>query len=255
MRELPHIHQTAPVAERVLLPGDPGRARRLAGELLHEPELLNEHRGLLGYSGAAIADGLPLTIQCTGMGGPSAAIVASELIELGARRLLRIGTCGALLSTLQLGTLVIATAAIGDDGTSRALGADVEIEPSTEMLDGLRQAAAAAAATADDAGAPTSEHEPVPEPEPAFGPVLSTDLFYDAEPLIAGWRRRGAIAVEMEAATIFALAARRQVQAACVLLAVNSLVDPGVPALGADPERLHAREVALGRLAVAALAA
>ncbi len=246
MRELPHIHQRAEVAERVLLPGDPGRAQRLAGELLREPELMNEHRGLLGYSGEAIADELPLTIQCTGMGGPSAAIVASELIELGARRLLRIGTCGALLPTLELGTLVIATSALGDDGTSRALGADAEIEPSTEILDGLRKAAAAAAAIADDAGTPT--------PEPAFGPVLSTDLFYDAEPLIADWRRRGAIAVEMEAATIFALAAKRQVQAGCALLVVNSLVDPEVPALGTDVEQLHAREAALGRLAVAALA-
>lgn len=247
MRQLPHIHQQAEVAERVLLPGDPGRAQRLAGELLREPELLNEHRGLLGYSGAAVADGLPLTIQCTGMGGPSAAIVVSELIELGARRLLRIGTCGVLTTDLVLGTLVVATAAVGDDGTSRALGADGKIEPSAGMLDGLRQAAAAAAATTGDAGTSTAE------PAPAFGPVLSTDLFYDAEPLIAGWRQRGAIAVEMEAATIFALAARRGVEAACVLLAVNSLVDPSVPALGADPERLHAHEAALGRLAVAAL--
>jgi len=248
MRELPHIHQTAPVAERVLLPGDPGRAQRLAGQLLREPELLNEHRGLLGYSGAALLDGLPLTIQCTGMGGPSAAIVASELIELGARRLLRIGTCGALTPSLEIGTLVIATAAIGDDGTSHALGAEAEIEPSADLLCALRKAAAAAAVGTDD-------HGPAPAPACAFGPVLSTDLFYDAEALIPGWQRRGAIAVEMEAATIFTLAARRRVQAGCALLVVNSLVDPGAPALSADGERLHAREAALGRLAVAALGA
>src|ERR671916_3098120 len=82
-----------PVAERVLLPGDPGRALRLAQVLLDGPRMLNHHRGLWGYSGTA-ADGAPLTIQSTGMGGPSAAIVVEELIALGARRLVRVGTCG-----------------------------------------------------------------------------------------------------------------------------------------------------------------
>jgi uridine phosphorylase len=95
VRDLVHIHQTTELAERVLLPGDPGRALRLAQELLNEPKMLNHNRGLWGYTGTA-TDGRQLSIQSTGMGGPSAAIVASELIELGAKRLLRIGTCGGL---------------------------------------------------------------------------------------------------------------------------------------------------------------
>ena len=91
-----HLKPNAPVAERALLPGDPGRALRLAQELLAEPmQVLNTHRGLWGYTGTA-ADGAPLTIQSTGMGGPSAAIVAEELVGLGARRLVRVGTCGLL---------------------------------------------------------------------------------------------------------------------------------------------------------------
>src|SRR5439155_5041318 len=90
-----HLQPHAPVAERVLLPGDPGRALRLAQHLLDEPRMLNPHRGLWGYTGEA-ADGEPLTIQSTGMGGPSAAIVCEELVMLGARRLVRVGTCGAL---------------------------------------------------------------------------------------------------------------------------------------------------------------
>src|SRR5215218_10277275 len=80
-----------PVAERVLLPGDPGRALRLATQLIDGPRMLNHHRGLWGYSGSA-ADGAPLTIQSTGLGGPSAAAVVAELLELGARRLIRVGT-------------------------------------------------------------------------------------------------------------------------------------------------------------------
>src|SRR5215217_7170172 len=112
----PHVE----VAERVLLPGDPGRALRLAQQLLAEPKMLNHHRGLWGYTGVA-GDGAPLTIQSTGLGGPSAAIVVQELIALGACRLVRVGTCGAL-ADLPLGSLVVAEAVDAHDGASRALG-------------------------------------------------------------------------------------------------------------------------------------
>ena len=78
-----HLQPTAPLAERVLLPGDPGRALLLAQALLSEPKMFNHNRGLWGYSGAALLDGEPLTIQSTGMGGPSAAIVIAELADLG----------------------------------------------------------------------------------------------------------------------------------------------------------------------------
>src|SRR5829696_10352602 len=91
-----------PVAERVLLPGDPGRALRLAQQLIDGPRMLNHHRGLWGYTGPA-ADGEPLTIQSTGLGGPSAAAVVAELVELGARRLVRIGTAAGLGPATRLG--------------------------------------------------------------------------------------------------------------------------------------------------------
>ncbi len=120
-RNLVHIHQTAELAERVLLPGDPGRALRLAQALLTQPKMLNHNRGLWGYTGTA-ADGRLLSIQSTGMGGPSAAIVASELIELGAQRLLRVGTCGGIDPELELGQLIVVGEAVADDGTSQALG-------------------------------------------------------------------------------------------------------------------------------------
>ena len=109
-----HLRPHADVAERVLLPGDPGRALRLAQQLLDAPKMLNHNRGLWGYTGAA-ADGELLTIQSTGLGGPSTAIVVEELIVLGARRLVRVGTCGALVE-LELGSLVVAETVHARDG-------------------------------------------------------------------------------------------------------------------------------------------
>ena len=103
-----HIRPSAELAGRVLLPGDPARALAVAQALLETPpKMFNHARGLWGYTGIA-PDGEPLTVQATGMGGPSAAIVCEELIALGATRLVRIGTCGALDAELELGTLVAA---------------------------------------------------------------------------------------------------------------------------------------------------
>ena len=134
-----HLHPTAPLADRVLLPGDPGRALRLAQSLLDGPAMFNHNRGLWGYTGTA-SDGRPLTIQSTGMGGPSAAIVVAELSDLGAQRLIRIGTCGALNPALALGDLLVVTEAISADGTSRALGAENRLPPDPDLLAALLEA-------------------------------------------------------------------------------------------------------------------
>jgi DeoD family purine-nucleoside phosphorylase len=196
-----HLRPHAPVAERVLLPGDPGRAMRLAQLLLDAPRMLNHHRGLWGYTGAA-TDGEPLTIQSTGMGGPSAAIVCEELITLGARRLVRVGTCGGLVDGLALGELVVAEAALAEDGASRALGGEGRATPDPSLHAALR-------AAAPDARAAT---------------IVSADLFYDPDPdRPARWVAAGAIAVEMEAATMFRVAQRHGVAAACVV-AVSDIV-------------------------------
>ena len=189
-----HLRPTAELAERVLLPGDPGRALAVAQALLEQPpRMFNHARGLWGYTGTAL-DGELLTVQATGMGGPSAAIVCEELIALGARRLVRIGTCGALDPALEAGTLIAAEMVLPADGTSAALGANGALEPDPTLLARLVEAGA----------------RPVT--------VATSDLFYDLrEGATAAWVERGAVAVEMEAATIFQLAARRGVAAACVL--------------------------------------
>jgi DeoD family purine-nucleoside phosphorylase len=226
-----HLHPTAPLAERVLLPGDPGRALRLAQSLLDGPAMFNHNRGLWGYTGTA-SDGRPLTIQSTGMGGPSAAIVIAELSDLGARRLLRIGTCGALNPALALGDLVVVTEAIPADGTSRALGAKNRLPPDPELLAALLEAGG------DQVHA---------------GPVASTDLFYDGpDAQEQEWIASGAVAVEMETATLFALARRRRLHAASLLLVSDVLLTERIRIAS---DALHAGEERLGELAARALAA
>src|SRR5438105_12768326 len=100
-----HLKPATDLAERVLLPGDPHRALAVAQALMEQPKMFNHHRGLWGYTGTA-RDGELLTIQATGMGGPSAAIVIEELIALGARTLIRIGTCGALVDGFAIGDVL-----------------------------------------------------------------------------------------------------------------------------------------------------
>ncbi|MCW2966933.1 MAG: hypothetical protein JWM71_705 [Solirubrobacteraceae bacterium] len=222
-----HLHPTAELAPRVLLPGDPGRALLLAQTLLEAPLMFNHHRGLWGYTGAALADGEPLTIQATGMGGPSAAIVVSELADLGAQRVIRVGTCGALDPAVALGELIVVDPALSFDGASRALGCDESIRPAAALSRALE-----------------GDHR---------GAVVTTDLFYDPrEGQEQAWAAHGALAVEMECATVFAVAAARGLQAAAVLL-VSDLVLPERRRIEADA--LRAGEERLGSAAVAALLA
>jgi purine-nucleoside phosphorylase len=227
-----HLHPTAPLAERALLPGDPGRALALAQRLLRQPRMFNHNRGLWGYTGEA-GDGLPLTVQATGMGGPSAAIVLSELIELGARRAIRVGTCGALSRSLALGDLVIAREAICADGSSRALAGRGRVAADAALTDALVRSAPSARA----------------------GAVVSVDLFYE-RPHDGATREgdaRDALAIEMEAATLFALGAARGVAVACVL-AVTDVFDAAGARTRIDDDGLRDAAERLGDVALAAYA-
>jgi uridine phosphorylase len=207
-----------PVAERVLLPGDPGRALRLAQQLIDGPRMLNHHRGLWGYSGPA-ADGEPLTVQSTGLGGPSAAAVVAELVELGARRLIRVGTAAGLGAT-RLGALVVADAAIAADGASRALGAGERAEADPRLT-----AALTGPATARGLVASADIHDPV---------------------LAAGWTAAGALACDLATAAVLTAAARHGAAAAAVL-AVTRVGDERL-----DEGRLTSVESELGAIGAAA---
>lgn len=208
-----HLRPTAALAERVLLPGDPGRALMLAQYLCEQPLMFNHHRGLWGYTGTA-ADGEPLTIQSTGMGGPSAAIVLHELIALGVTRAIRVGTCGALDRTLGLGDLVVAREALTADGTSVALGAD-RVTRADETL-------------ADALAAECERYRQTGERAWREGRIVSTDLFYerDSERNVA-WRAEGAIAVEMEAAALYAVGTGAGIQVACILIVTDTFDERG----------------------------
>ncbi len=125
------LQPTAELAERVLLVDDPGRALALAQVLCDPtPRMFNHARGLWGYSGVGL-DGAPLTLQATGIGGPSAAAVVAELAQLGARRLVLVGNVAAGPP------LLVVQAAECADGTSRALGAGERVAPDGELLGAL----------------------------------------------------------------------------------------------------------------------
>jgi DeoD family purine-nucleoside phosphorylase len=206
-----HLRPTATLAERVLLPGDPGRALALAQFLLESPLMFNHHRGLWGYTGKA-PDGEPLTIQSTGMGGPSAAIVLHELISLGVTRAIRVGTCGALDPGLGLGDLVVAREAIAADGTSAALGVGSLAYADPALADALARGAGSRRERAHREGR-----------------IVTTDLFYERDSTRnAKWQAEGALAVEMEAATLFALGANAGIQVACLLAVSDNLHHPNI---------------------------
>src|SRR5262245_55538314 len=195
-----HLRPSAPYAPDALLPGDPGRALAFAQQLLSEPKMANHARGLWGYTGET-AGKSKLSIQATGIGGPSVAIVLQELAELGVRRAIRVGTCGALDPDLAQGDLVVAGEALAEDGASQALGAEGLARPDEELTRALAGAAGA---------------------DPAR--VVSTYLFYDGEgPGEAdserrrAWCEQGAVAVEMGAAALFVLASRLGIACACAL--------------------------------------
>jgi uridine phosphorylase len=224
-----HLRPAAELAERVLLPGDPHRALHVAQALLDKPLMFNHHRGLWGYSGAA-RDGAPLTVQSTGMGGPSAAIVVEELIGLGARTLIRIGTCAALVEDLALGALLPVEAALAADGASRALGANGRVAADARVPGALAAAAGRVPVT-----------------------CVSSDLFYDArEGLPAAWVADGASVVEMEAAAVMQVAGRHGARAGC-LLAVSDLLTG--ERVRASFEQVEEMGVALGETAWSALEA
>lgn len=207
------IHLQTPPNQQsplTLCPGDPDRSALVARELLDGAAQVTATRGLLGFTGRY--KGVEVTVQTTGMGGGSTGIVVHELIELGARVLVRAGTAGGLQTDLEAGSLIVVDRAVADDGAGLAMSGGTAPAPDAEVLTAL-----AAAAAASGRGVTT-------------GTVVSTDVFYDLAPgRNEEWQERGILAVEMEAAVLFSLAARHGARAGCVLTVSNQLVgdDPG----------------------------
>jgi DeoD family purine-nucleoside phosphorylase len=194
-------------AEACLLPGDPLRAKYVAETFLENAEQKNSERGMLGYTGTY--RGRPVSVQATGMGCPSAAIVIEELVQLGVKRLLRIGTCGGLQPDLQLGDLIVAVSAVAADSTAQHLVR----EPHTPTADW--ELVHGAVHAAKEMGKPVR-----------VGPIVSSDLFYNPDDgQYQRWSDRGILAVEMEAAVLFTLGALRKVKAGCLLTVSDVVVE------------------------------
>jgi DeoD family purine-nucleoside phosphorylase len=195
-------------AEACLLPGDPLRAQYIAETYLENVVQRNSERGLLGYTGEF--EGRPVSVQATGMGCPSAAIVIEELVQLGVKRLLRVGTCGGLQPDMSLGDLIVAISAVPADATAQHLVAN---EPHTPTSDW--ELVHSAVHFAKEVGQSLRA-----------GPIVSSDLFYNPDDgQYARWSARGVLAVEMEAAVLFTLGALRGVQAGCLLTVSDVVVE------------------------------
>ncbi|NYS24057.1 purine-nucleoside phosphorylase [Rhodobacteraceae bacterium 2376] len=196
------------IAETVLLPGDPYRARWAAQTFLQGAELVNETRGMLAYTGTW--KGNRVTIHGSGMGMASMSIYANELIrDYGAKTLIRIGSAGAMQAHVQIRDLVIAMTASTLSTPSAGILRDLNLAPCADW--GLLHAAVTAARAR---GARTH-----------VGSIYSSDVFYDERPdLNEIMTRHGVLAVEMEAAELYLVAARHQARALAVLTISDHLL-------------------------------
>ena len=189
------------IAETVLMPGDPLRAKWAAETFLEDVRLVNEVRGMLGFTGTW--RGNPVTIHGSGMGMPSLSIYVNELIrDFGAKTLIRIGSAGAMQTQVALRDVVLAMTASTLSTPSLGVFRELNFAPCADF--GLLSAAQAAAAARDLT--------------PHVGGIYSSDVFYDERPdLNAVLERHGVLAVEMETAELYALAARYKCRALAVL--------------------------------------
>jgi len=195
------------IAETVLMPGDPYRAKWAAENFLQDARLVNEVRGMLGYTGTW--NGHPVTIQGSGMGMPSLSIYANELLRnYGAKTLIRIGSCGGMQPQVKLRDVILAMTASTLGSPSRGFFKELNFAPSADW--GLLQAAATAAQKRD-----VGLH---------VGGIYSSDVFYDERPdLNEQMVRHGILGVEMEAAELYTLAARFGGRALAVLTVSDHL--------------------------------
>jgi DeoD family purine-nucleoside phosphorylase len=186
------------------------RAKHIADTFLENVEQKNAERGLLGYTGEY--GGKRVSVQGTGMGCPGATIVFEELVQLGVKKMIRVGTCGGLQPDHQLGDLIVALTAVPADSTAMHLVGNEPHCPtaSWSLIHG-------AVHVAKELG--QAMH---------VGPIVSSDLFYNpSEGQYERWSKRGVLAVEMEASALFTVGAVRGIESGC-LLTVSDIVVEGV---------------------------
>ena len=205
---MPQIHLRAEAGDYapvVLLPGDPNRATWIASKFdggAGAARQVNDHRGLLGYTGTY--KGVPVSVQTSGMGAPSIAIVVEELLRLGAERLIRVGTCGGIGPGIKTGEIVVASSASPADGATQTYLHGDPYAPSADF-----ELVRAIVETAEKHGQ-----------APHVGQVATVDVFYNPDSdYFSKWRSRGVLAFEMETSVLYYLAARASAAGANVAAA------------------------------------
>jgi len=225
------------IAERVLLPGDPLRAKWIAETFLTDARCYSTVRNMFGFTG--IYQGVPISVQGTGMGMPSASIYTHELInDYGVRALIRVGSCGALTDDLELRDVIAANGASTDSAMNRMrFDGLIDYAPVADF--GLLRAAVEAA-----------ERRGIPM---RVGPVLAADAFYTDRPdLYDTLADYGVLAVEMESAALYTIASRFRARA-LTLLTVSDHIKTGAKTSAQEREQtfVHMVHIALDALLTA----
>lgn len=196
------------VAETVLMPGDPLRAKYIAENFLENPECYNEVRGMYGYTGTY--KGKRISVQGSGMGIPSFSIYAHELInDYGAKRLIRVGSCGGMQENVKIRDIIIAMAATTDSGTIKNYFGNIAFAPTADYA--LLEKAVEVSKSSG-----VNYH---------VGNVFSADLFYNyKEGAIKPLFEYGVLAVEMEVAALYTIAAKHGVQGLGIMTVSDHLL-------------------------------
>jgi purine-nucleoside phosphorylase len=196
------------VAETVLLPGDPMRAKFIAERYLEETICYNQVRGMYGYTGNY--KGKRVSVQGSGMGMPSLSIYANELIcSYGVKNLIRVGSCGSMQPDIKIRDIILAMSASTNSNINNLRFQGMDYAP-TASFDLLQKAYTVACEKGIEIRA---------------GNILSSDTFYNEDPEIWKlWAKFGVLAVEMETAELYTLAAKFKVNALSILTVSDSLV-------------------------------
>ncbi|ODN43489.1 purine-nucleoside phosphorylase [Piscirickettsia litoralis] len=196
------------IAENILLPGDPLRAELIANEFLEDAECYNKIRGMLGFTGTY--KGKRVSVQGTGMGMPSMSIYAKELLDdYKVKKLVRVGTAGAMQADIKIGELILAQGACTDSNINRLTFSSIDYAPiaSFDLLSRAHQAAQAN------------------QKQSHIGNILTSDRFYvEDQKLYDTLKDHGILAVDMETAALYTLAARYQAQALAIMTISDQLI-------------------------------
>ena len=189
------------IAESILLPGDPLRAKFIAENFLDNPKCYNEIRGMLGYTGTY--KGVPVSVQGTGMGMPSMGIYSWELISYyGCKNLIRIGSAGSFQKEVKLKDIVFGLSTSTDSNYAHTFNINGTYSPCADF-----ELLMKAKASADKLGIPVH-----------VGNIVSCDVFYEQqEGWWQNWAKMGVLAVEMEAAALYMNAAYLGAKALCIV--------------------------------------